>query len=267
MVRLIKISGEKKVRGIFVQGKDAAYPEVNRKWKAAVRVVFGTEIGELSDYETWLSAARTLRQKRASSISGKEVLFSHSEIPEGASIAALDEIDFQRKFEPLGINSLKDMDSILEAVSGRIAYAGNVVLGNSRFVEKSTGVLDSNYVYACDRIGHSKYAAHSTIVSYCENVFGIEGSGNSSFVIKGGCNMFVSRCLEASKCDNCSDIYFSHGLSNCADCMFSFSMKSRRNCIGNLELPRAKYLEIKENLLSEMMQMLEKDKKAPIGAN
>ena len=243
--------------------KGSAYAEVSRKWKAAARVVLGAEIGELSDYEAWLSAARTLRQKRVSSISGKEVLFSHPEIPDGAAIAALDEIDFQGRFEPLDINSLKDIDSILEAVSGRIAYSGNVVLGNSRFVERSTGVLDSNYIYACDRIGHSKYAAYSTIVSYCENVFGIEGSGNSSFEIKGGCNMFVSRCLEASKCDNCSDIYFSHGLSNCADCMFSFNMKSRRNCIGNLEMPRAKYLEMKEKLLAEIRQILQKEKKLP----
>jgi len=251
----------------FVQNLDmqkgAAYSEVNRKWKSAAKVVLGAEMGELSEYEGWLSSIRTLRQVRASSISGKEVVFSHSEIPAGARIAALDEIDFQKKGAPLDINSLKDIDSILEAIHGRISYAGNVVLGNSRFVEKSTGVLDSNYVYGCDRIGHSKYAAHSTIVSYCENVFGIEGSGNSSFVIKGGCNMFVSRCLEASKCDNCSDIYYSHGLSNCADCMFSFNMKSRRNCIGNLELPRAKYLEIKEKLLSEMRQMLQKDKSLP----
>ena len=241
----------------------AAYLEVNRKWKSATKVVLGAEMGELSEYGGWLSSIRTLRQVRASSFSGKEVMFSHSEISAGARIAALDEIDFQKKFAPLGINSIKDIDSIIGAVSDRICYAGNVVLGNSRFVEKSTGVLDSNYIYGCDRIGHSKYTAHSTIISYCENLFGVEGTGNSSFVIKGGCNMFVSRCLEASKCDNCSDIYYSHGLSNCSDCMFSFNLKSKRNCIGNLELPRAKYLEIKEKLLSEMRRMLQKDKRLP----
>jgi len=243
--------------------KGAAYSEVSRKWKAAAKVVLGCEVGELSEYVGWLSSIHTLRQVRKSSVSGKDVLFSHSEISDGAAIVALDEVDFQGKCAPLSINSLKDIDSIIDAMPGRISYAGNVVLGNSRFVDKSTGVLDSNYVYGCDRIGHSKYAAFSTLMSYCENAFGVTGSGNSSFLIRGGGNMFLSRCLEASKCDNCSDLYYCHGLSNCADCMFSFNMKSRRNCIGNLELPRAKYSEMKEKLLSEMRQMLQKGRRLP----
>jgi len=243
--------------------ENSAYAAIGRKWKAATKAVLGGEIGDFSEYEGWLSSIRTLRSSGKSSLSGKEVFFTHSEYPQKARTVALDEIDFNKKYAPLNINSLKDIDSIIEAVSERAIYTGNVVLGNSRFVEKSSGVLDCNYIYRCDRIAHSTYVAHSTIISYCECAFGVEGSGNSSFVIKGGCNMFVSRCLEASKCDNSSDIYYCHGLSGCADCMFSFNMKSRRNCIGNLQLPREKYLEIKAKLLSEMREMLKREKRLP----
>ena len=246
-----------------MDGKGTAYLEMGRKWKPACKVVLGGEAGELSDCEQWLSSIHTLRSQRKSTASGKDVLFSHSEHPKDARFAAFDEIDFNKKYPPLDINALKDMDSIIEAVSERAAYAGNVVLGNSKFAERSTGVLDCNYIYGCDRIAHTKYAIHCTIMTYCESMFGVEGTGASSFVIKGGSNMYVSRCLEASKCDNSSDLYYSHGLSNCHDCMFSFNMKSRRNCIGNLELPREKYLQIKGKLLSEMREMLERDRKLP----
>jgi len=246
-----------------MDGNDIAYLEMGRKWKSACKVVLGDEIGELSDYEPWLSSIRTLRSQSKSTLSGKEVLFAHSEYSKDASIAAFDEIDFNKEYPQLDINALKDIDSIMDAVSDRVAYAGNVVLGNSKYVEKSTGVLDCSYIYGTDRIAHSKYVAHCTIMTYCENMFGVEGTGASSFVIKGGSNMYISRCLEASKCDNSSDLYYSHGLSNCKDCMFSFNMKSKRNCIGNLELPREKYLQIKGKLLSEMREMLEKDRGLP----
>jgi hypothetical protein len=45
--------------------------------------------------------------------------------------------------------------------------------------------------------------------------------------------------------------------------MFSFNLKNKRNCIGNLELPKEKYLQIKAKLLEEMRFDLAKNKRLP----
>jgi hypothetical protein len=89
------------------------------------------------------------------------------------------------------------------------------------------------------------------------------GSGNSSFILGGGTDMFDNRCVEALKCDYCSDVHYSHGLSGCQECMFSFSLRSKRYCIGNLELPKDKYLSIKSKLMAELAQILTGEKRLP----
>jgi hypothetical protein len=72
-----------------------------------------------------------------------------------------------------------------------------------------------------------------------------------------------NRNFEVSKVDYSSDIYFSHGLSGCLDCMFSFNLKNKRHCIGNLPLPKEKYLSIKAKLLEDMGGELERKKRLP----
>jgi len=243
--------------------KGAAYSKVSRKWKATAKVVLGCEVGELSEYEVWLSQFRTLRSVRKSSLSGEDVVFSHSHWPKEGKFLLYSEVDFSKKFTPLGINKLKDIDSITDAMRERAIYAGSLVLGNSHFIEMSSGIVDSNYLYNCDRCAHSKYMAFSTMSIYCENMFGVTGSGNSSFLIGGGSNMFCSRSYEASKCDYVNDSYFVHGCSGCSDCMFSFSLRSKRHAIGNLVLPKEKYMAIKAKLLSEMGEMVAQKKRLP----
>ena len=242
---------------------DSSYAEVSRKWRSTAKLLFGAEVGELKEYAEWLGSFRTLRSVRKSSLSGKDVVFSHSHWPNEGNFLLYSEIDFSKKYEPLDINKLKDIDSITEAVWERISYAGGLVLGNSHFIEKGSGIVDSNYLYNCDRCAHSKYMAHTTMGIYSENMFGVTGSGNSSFQVGGGCNMFINRCYEASKCDYVNDSYFVHGCSGCSDCMFSFSLRSKRFAIGNLVLPKEKYLGIKASLISELGEMLVRDKCLP----
>ena len=46
----------------------------------------------------------------------------------------------------LGINEIKDIDSALDALAGNVAYSGNIVLGNSGFVERSNRCANAYYV-------------------------------------------------------------------------------------------------------------------------
>ncbi len=244
-------------------GESAAYAEASKKWKATAKVVLGCEVGELNWYAEWLGRIRTWRAAKKSSISGKDVVFGRFDYPQGAAFISLDEVDYTKKGKPISPSSLQGIDPIISAVSGSIAYAGNIVLGKSQFVEQCSNMVDCNYAYHSDRCTHSKYLAYCSQVARSDNIFGSDGIGGSSFCLRPSSCMYCSRCFEISKCEHCSDCYYSHGLSGCSDCMFCFNLRSAHHCIGNLQLSPEKYRAIKARLLSEMGAMLSQSHKLP----
>lgn len=251
-----------------MQEEALAYNEINKKWKGACRVIFGGEVGGLSDFSCWLGNIRTWRMGAKSHISGKEVVLGHSGYPKGAKFTSLDEVEYARKFAPISINELKDIDSIAQAVRERVEYTGNIILGNSHFVQHCSDLVDCTYAYHADRCTHSSYIAFCSQVARCDNIFGSDGIGGSeggpsTFCIRPSSCMYCSRCFEISKCEHCSDCYYSHGLSGCQECFFCFNLRNKRHAIGNLELPAEKYKEIKDRLLSQMRERLQKEKKLP----
>ncbi len=240
-----------------------AYSHLNRNWKASCKVLLGEEIGELSEYSDWLYQGNGPRISRKSEISGKEVIFSTGNYPKNARFVSLDEV----KMDAAGKDGEKidasNLDSILEFASKNSVYAGNMVLGNSAYVEQSTNITDCFYVKHSERVAYSKYVAHSTRGGYSENVFGCYGFGLSSFLVKCRAVTDSTRCFAVSKADHSSDIYYSHGLSGCTECIFCFNLRNRKYCIGNRELPKEKYFEAKKRILKEIRERLLREKRLP----
>jgi len=112
-------------------------------------------------------------------------------------------------------------------------------------------------------VAYSKNIAYSSRGGYSENIFGCYGFGPVLFAIKSYGITESSRLFMTSKADFCSDIYYSHGLSGCMECLFSFNLKNMRNAIGNVILPKEKYIELKKKLLAEIADELEKKKGLP----
>ena len=236
---------------------------INTRWKNACRVLFGEEVGDITKFVPWLTRLNEPVYHRKTSISGKEVSYAHIDYSEKSKWISFDEIDFGKKYSPLSINEIKDIDSIVSALSDRFYYAGNVILGNSGFVEKSANISDSFYMYETTGLTDSKYIGYSTHGRLNEDCFGCNGIGESQFCIK-CCETFHNkRCFELWMGQYCSDCYYSHNLSACQDCFFCFNVKNMRNAIGNLALEKSKYLQLKKKLLSEMAQMLRDDKQLP----
>jgi len=238
-----------------------SYRELNSKWKATCRVLLGGEIGELDDYAGWLSDFKKQSHSGKSHVSGKETVYGDLPYSSGAKWISFEEIEFGKKEGALDINQVKDFDSLLQAVSERVVYSGNIILGNSNFAEKSTYVFDSNFVYCSEQVFESKYIAYTTHCVYSDCLFGCQ-CASCNFGIRAN-NYLSNRNFEVSKLDYSSDIYFSHGLSGCSECFFSFNLRNKRHCIGNLELPKEKYLQIKAALLEGMRGELVKKKRLP----
>ncbi|MEM2138036.1 MAG: hypothetical protein QW568_03020 [Candidatus Anstonellaceae archaeon] len=243
--------------------KSDVYNELNKRFKSTCKILLGEEVGELSDYSKWLYEKNGPRLVQKSALSGKEVVLSSDVYSKRASYISFDEAELDKKYPPLSINEIKDIDSIISSVSDRISYSGNIILGNSKFVEQSTTITEGFYIYHTERNAFSKYIAYSTRGGYSEHVFGCYGFGPAHFSIKCGGVWDVTRGFCSSKCDFSSDIYFSHGLTNCYDAIFCFNVRNKRNAIGNLVLPREKYAQLKTKLVAEMREKLKKDKRLP----
>lgn len=241
--------------------RSSVYNEVNRKWKSTCRILLGGEIGELEEYKDWLLDYTGPRRVEKSITSGKPVVSYDGKYSKNAKWVSLDEVDFAAKPKALGINDIKDIDSILQAIGGQIVYAGNMQLGNSTGIEGSTTVMDSHFIYQSESAWTgTKYVAYTThVIGEC--VFGGH-CVSSNFLIR--CNTINSeRCFELAKCELSADCYYSHGLASCYDCMFSFNLRAKRNCIGNLALPKGKYAQLKQKLVGEIREQLARDKRLP----
>ena len=235
------------------------YSIVNKAWKTTCRVLFKEEIGELKEYEGWLN----------------EYLFMNAVEKDGVYVAKEYEnagkvLDYQeaikiRNFEPLDINEIKDIDSIFEALKERFYYVGNVLLGNSQNVEKSTEVSDSFNVYESRTVYSSKNIAYSTFIRDCEYVFGSNGCSVSSFSVK---NNFsggesIARSFELFVAAGTSDVYYSSNIMYCNNIMFSFGIQNDSFYIGNIKLSKEKYFELKDKLIEEMRGELKSNKRLP----
>lgn len=239
------------------------YNELNKAWKSTCKVIFGEEIGDLKEYEGWITSFLPPVAKRKSYISGKDVALVTPSIDKyckDAKIISADE--WKEKKVELNVNEIKDIDGIVEAISEKWEYCGDIILGNSKFIKGSSLITNSNYIYDSYDVSDSNYVGYSTFLrkqsSYC---FGGMGP-NNEFLIRGICAN-VKRGLEAILSLNSSDIYFTHNCNNCSNLMFSFNLKNKKNCIGNLQLTPDKYKELKSKLIVEIREELKRNKVLP----
>jgi len=244
-----------------VAEQSRAYPHLDNAWKSACKILFGRDIGSLSGYREWLLEFVTAPRQEKSAISGRQVSLSYGDYSRNARFAGFDELDFSKKFQPLSINEVKDIDSIVEAVAERMHYAGNIVLGNSKFVESSASVADSHFVIGSSTVSDSKYVAYSHMLRKCSYIFGVEGDADSDFIIRCSDNHNAKRCFECYTAIASSDCYYCMHPQDCRELFFCFGMRSKEYCVGNLALPRDKYLTLKSKLLGELADTLQRDKK------
>ena len=243
-----------------------AYEEVNKRWKATCRVLLGCEVGELSAFEPYLTRYVERIFEKKSFLSGKPAYVSLPNFCAGARFISNDEEGKYNENPPgaaLSINKIKDVDSIVEALGGRLAYAGNIVTGDSKAVEQSNSIVDSTFIYRSSDYYGSSYIAYSSNGRQDECVFGCNFTGESKFIISSHDPYKLTRCFETLRCFTSADCYYSANLEDCTDCMFSFNQRSKRNLIGNLQLAKDEYLQLKDKLVSEMAQSMRAKKSVP----
>lgn len=239
------------------------YEFANRAWKSACKILFGGEIGELESFRDYLTRYTERYSSSTSAISGKKITVTSQMYCKGAKFISHDEVpEYAKMMEKskLDINSIKDIDSIRQALGEKLLYTGNLITGNSSHIFESDMVSDSNFVYRSIEVYGSKYAAYSSMSRLDEYIFGTNWSGQSKFCIRTNENFDLARCFETLSCRISTDCFYCATMENCSECMFSFNGKNRRNLIGNLELPKDIYLKKKASLVEQIRAELSKKK-------
>ncbi len=236
---------------------------LDTRFRNCCKVLFREEVGGVLEFDSYLSGLIEKNRSEESFVSGKAVELGIKEYAKGSRFISFDEVDFKKKYEPVSLDSVDGMDSLVSVFGDRLAYCGNVVLGNSKYVEKSANISDSFYVYGSALYGDSKYLYNCTVGRLSSDLFGVHAPGESQMCMRCTQTYKTIRCFEAWACQNCMDCYYSFSLQNCNDCIFCFNLKNKKNCVGNVQLSAEKYKEVKARLLSGMANGLKRDKKLP----
>ena len=232
--------------------------DINGAFKSVCKVLLKQETGELKDFEKYLTKY-TERLHVGKSASGAPVYYT-APYCAGARFVSFEEAFKPEAAQPVDINDAKDIDSLLGAVSERICYAGNKVLGNSKFVQESENVTDSNVVYRSSEILRCEYVAHSNLLRDSKYMFGCSSGGENSFCINCCATNNNQRCFETTMLVRCSDAYYSNNCDDCHDVFFCFDQHSKRNMVGNNGLEKQRYAELKEHLLQQICDGLKRKK-------
>ncbi|HQT45287.1 MAG TPA: hypothetical protein PLO51_04865, partial [Candidatus Micrarchaeota archaeon] len=239
--------------------------DINSAWKQTCKVIFGEEVGELAEFAPYLREYHYMPLTIGkSSVSGKEVCMGTDRYCKGAKLISQDEIGFGSQPSALGINEIKDIDSLIGAVGERFCYAGNKVFGTCSGLERVDNCSDSHFISNSHTVVSSKYVGYSAFIRQnSEFIFGSCTLINSSHLIRVLGTDSLVRSFECSWTTKSSDMFFTSHCRDCSECMFSFNLRSKKYRIGNLEMERGKYLGLKKKLCAETAQRLRERKSFP----
>ncbi|MCX6770631.1 MAG: hypothetical protein NTX79_01105 [Candidatus Micrarchaeota archaeon] len=238
--------------------------KINTDFKNTCRILFGQDIGELPEFAPYLSETMFPYRVARSSLSGKEVMLSGPYYPDDARFVSQDEVALQ-KMKPLSINDIKDIDSLFAAASERAAYCGNKVFGTCLDVAEVDNCADCMNVLHSHDIYSTKNAAYCSNGRLSDSLYGVSGFCRSHQCMRcawcAGPGLGASRCFESYGSVGTTGAYYAFNCCGCSDVMFCFNLRGKSHMIGNLQLPKDRYGELRAKLASEMAQMLGKDKR------
>jgi len=162
----------------------------------------------------------------------------------------------ERKISDAGLErlTLANARGVLESIkttTPEIIYGRNIGTTESSCYGPTQYCHAVRFTWFCKYIAHSFWARNSEYLFGCSNV-----AGDSSFCIKCYSSTKLTRCFEVNDSNDCSDCYFCHNCEGLRDCMFCFNTKGKRYTIGNVEVGKDKYLEIKKLVQKEIAEEL-----------
>ncbi len=239
--------------------------EIDERFSQVSAMLFGRMLGNMEDYCEWLlSTAHEARMVEKKSIASDRKVYVPSAkffLGLGSRVMAADEAlrhgeksISEADAGALGLANAAVKLSGISATTPEIIYSENI--GTS----KSCAYGPTQHCYRVACCWFSKYIAYSYWTRTSDSLFGCSLCTDCGFSIKCYSSTKLTRCFEVNDSNRCSDSYFCHNCEDMSECMFCFNAKGKRYAIGNVELGRGKYMEIKKKVLASIASELEAKK-------
>ena len=237
--------------------------EIDDAFSKSSKILLGHGLGNISDYGEWLVKDQIDFEMVDSSTSKKKlVLPTHSIfafIPKNR-MADLD------SFEELSSRKIKlDSTDTLSSISKKMGGISNFVIefseGTNINVKDSTIYCSLSNAYKVADCFYCKYIAYNFFTDDNEYTFGTSQTFDSKFCIRAFRSRRITLGFEVDSCRDCSNVMFCHNCENLENAIFCSNVKGLRYAVGNVEVGKEKFLQIKSELQKKIASELEKDKK------
>ncbi|MDD5337748.1 MAG: hypothetical protein PHS02_04665 [Candidatus ainarchaeum sp.] len=238
--------------------------EIEKAFQAVTLPLLNKRLSNLTDYEGWLVKDIVHKIVQVKSIkSGKPV-----SMPSMRFFEAIKDncVSLEEALE-LGKSHL----SAIEADSLSLANASSVLKNIARTTPEAVygtniGTVEcadygpSQYCYRSSFAWFDKFCAYSFWPRNSEYIFGCSSIIDSRFCMKCHDSAQLTRCFEVLDGSNSSDCYFCHNVENVQNGILCFNAKNLRYAVGNVEVGREKFTEMKNMLLNRIVPELESRK-------
>lgn len=235
--------------------------KIDESFSLATKLLFGHPITPWKRCANWLKA-RVPGGKSVPSCFGHGTAY----VPEYGFFSKVP-IDRVASDEDAQAASAKKMaagkDESLSSIAANLKdfayFVPTYAEGKNINVEDTFSYLDcQNICQGFDPFTSKNSACFFSIMD-CDALFGAYRVIGASFSIHIYNSYYVQRCFEMDSAIKCTDCYFCHNVENLDNCMFCFNTKAKRYAIGNVEVGKEKYLQIKAQLLERIVPSLEKN--------
>ncbi len=235
--------------------------KIEESFGLATKLIFGKSFLPLEKYSEWLRA-RIPAGKTVKSALGKGTVYLpdygfFKSIPNDKAVSFEEsERASSKKAIKIGDSSL---DSVLPQLKDFAYFVPTFVEGRNIEVANAAVYIDCANVRDSFDPFTTKKSAYNFSVMDSEALFGCYRITKSNFLIHCYNCVKVQRCFEMDSAINCSDSLFCHNVEGLENCMFCFNTKSKKYAIGNLEVGREKYFEVKKAVIDYIVGGLEAD--------
>jgi hypothetical protein len=257
------VKGAVKKKHVFSSQEKNALDKLETGFGRTSQVLFEKELSGMQEYGAWLERHVSSIPVAFSTISGEEVFVGGwgflKRIKDNTctleeSLALGKKSLSEKEAASLSLkNASRTLDSI-KCVSGEAAIGNNIgiVMCNSS--------TDAEYCFRGTNCTYSRYCAYCLWPKQSQHLYGCSRAFDCSFCIHCYDSEKLTRCFEVSNSNSCADCYFCHNCENVQNGIFCFNVKNKRYAIGNVEVGRERYLEIKKKVLEQIGNELERTK-------
>ncbi len=229
-------------------------------FQSVCKILFGRPVGALDEFEPYLKETLFHYSIFPSSKSKNDVFMSGSLYMPGSSFLAQSETRINAA-KPIGINGIKDIDSLFSLVHENFSFCGSKTFGRDLGTSMVDNCTDSTDAHFCHNVFQVKNSAYCSYVREAEYIYGVSAFPYSRQCMRIVEGTYAARSFECYYASEIADCYYCSNCIACKNVMFGFNLRNKSYVIGNTQLDKDSYMKIRAHLLEQMAEELEKKKR------